>query len=205
MTVLPKLELKKTAVIVVDKQDGYFSRLTVGKRKRSLPDNAELVLNNIDSFIERCRDIDLKIYWTQMVEDIDESPDNITEIMKSDDDRVEVKEDSAGFQIVGRTKPLPRDKVIIKHYYDAFAKTDLDDQLKNDSIETVVLVGGYASRCVLGTAYGANGHDYRVIVIRDLVVNQISDVNEMPSFYKVIEAILGYTTTENELFDQLHA
>lgn len=140
-----------------------------------------------------------------MIEDIEESPKNIAEVMRADEDRVEVKKDSPGFQIVGKTKPLKGENVVIKRYYDAFANTNLDEQLKLDGIESVVLVGGYASRCVLGTAYGANGHDYRIVVVRDLVVNQISNIDELSSFYKVVDAILGYAVSENDLFNRLSA
>ncbi|MDQ5886217.1 MAG: biuret amidohydrolase [Patescibacteria group bacterium] len=205
MTNVPRLNKKTTAIVVIDKQNAYFSRDAVNRRNRNLPENSDEILHSIDLFIDKCRSMGLKTYWTQMVEDVHESPENIAEIMMLDDEKVESRTDSADFLIAGRTKPMPGDLIFTKRYYDAFAQTNLDEQLKNDGIKTIVLVGGYASRCVLGTAYGANGHDYRSVVIRDLVINQISNIDEIPAFYRVIEAILGYTASEDEFFAQLYA
>ena len=51
----------------------------------------------------------------------------------------------------------------------AFYPSDLDFLLRNQRIETVVLDGGFTDCCVLSTAFDANNHNYRVIVLRDLV------------------------------------
>ena len=56
-----------------------------------------------------------------------------------------------------------------KRRLSAFYPTDLDFLLRNQRIETVVLDGGFTDCCVLNTAFDANNHDYRVIVLRDLV------------------------------------
>ena len=56
-----------------------------------------------------------------------------------------------------------------KRRLSAFYPTDLDFLLRNQSISTVVLNGGFTDCCVLNTAFDANNHNYRVIVLRDLV------------------------------------
>ncbi len=56
-----------------------------------------------------------------------------------------------------------------KRRLSAFYPTDLDFLLRNQRITTVVLDGGFADCCVLNTAFDANNHNYRVIVLRDLV------------------------------------
>ena len=68
------------------------------------------------------------------------------------------------------TRVAPGDmKVENKRRLSAFYPTDLDFLLRNQRIETVVLDGGFTDCCVLNTAFDANNHNYRVIVLRDLV------------------------------------
>lgn len=68
------------------------------------------------------------------------------------------------------TKVEPGDlRVETKRRLSAFYPTDLDFLLRNQRIETVVLNGGFTDCCVLNTSFDANNHNYRVIVLRDLV------------------------------------
>jgi nicotinamidase-related amidase len=60
-------------------------------------------------------------------------------------------------------------QVSTKRRLSAFYPTDLDFLLRNQRIDTVVLNGGFTDCCVLNTAFDANNHNYRVIVLRDLV------------------------------------
>jgi nicotinamidase-related amidase len=68
------------------------------------------------------------------------------------------------------TEVLPQDlRVENKRRLSAFYPTDLDFLLRNQRISTVVLDGGFTDCCVLNTAFDANNHNYRVVVLRDLV------------------------------------
>ncbi len=68
------------------------------------------------------------------------------------------------------TRVEPGDMLVAtKRRLSAFYPTDLDFLLRNQRIETVVLDGGFTDCCVLNTAFDANNHNYRVIVLRDLV------------------------------------
>jgi nicotinamidase-related amidase len=68
------------------------------------------------------------------------------------------------------TRVEPSDlRVENKRRLSAFYPTDLDFLLRNQRIDTVVLNGGFADCCVLNTAFDANNHNYRVVVLRDLV------------------------------------
>ena len=68
------------------------------------------------------------------------------------------------------TRVEPGDlRVENKRRLSAFYPTDLDFLLRNQGIRTVVLNGGFTDCCVLNTAFDANNHNYRVIVLRDLV------------------------------------
>ncbi|UUX94422.1 cysteine hydrolase family protein [Aquabacterium sp. J223] len=67
------------------------------------------------------------------------------------------------------TEVLPQDLTVEnKRRLSAFYPTDLDFLLRNQRIETVVIDGGFSDCCVLNTAFDANNHNYRVIVLKDL-------------------------------------
>ena len=68
------------------------------------------------------------------------------------------------------TRIEPSDMMVAtKRRLSAFYPTDLDFLLRNQRIDTVVLNGGFTDCCVLNTAFDANNHNYRVVVLRDLV------------------------------------
>ena len=68
------------------------------------------------------------------------------------------------------TRIAPGDMMVAtKRRLSAFYPTDLDFLLRNQRITTVVLNGGFTDCCVLNTSFDANNHNYRVIVLRDLV------------------------------------
>ena len=68
------------------------------------------------------------------------------------------------------TQVGPDDLIVeTKKRLSAFYPTDLDFLLRNMRVETIVLNGGFTDCCVLNTAFDASNHNYRVIVMRDLV------------------------------------
>jgi nicotinamidase-related amidase len=58
---------------------------------------------------------------------------------------------------------------ITKPHGSGFDKTNLDDLLKDQDIENVILMGVNASICVLQTAKDASRKDYRVLTSSDII------------------------------------
>ena len=68
------------------------------------------------------------------------------------------------------TRVEPDDLIVeTKKRLSVFYPTDLDFLLRNLGVRTVVLNGGFTDCCVLNAAFDASNHDYRVVVLRDLV------------------------------------
>jgi biuret amidohydrolase len=68
------------------------------------------------------------------------------------------------------TRVDPRDLIVeTKKRLSVFYPTDLDFLLRNMGVRTVVLNGGFTDCCVLNAAFDASNHNYRVVVLRDLV------------------------------------
>ena len=193
MDIATLLNPSSTVLLVIDKQAGYFDPALVTQRNRSLPDDAAVVLARMDDFIEEARTFGVEVVWTQMVEDLEMSPAHIAQIMSGDPDGAQsiTKLGDSSFEIYGRVRPLATEKVFTKFYYDAFAHTGLAEYLHAKNIQTVILVGGYANRCVLSSAVGANGNNMVCVVARDLVMNQLKASHELPALYDVVNAIFG--------------
>jgi biuret amidohydrolase len=68
------------------------------------------------------------------------------------------------------TRVEPDDLIVqTKKRLSIFYPTDLDFLLRNLRVRTVILNGGFTDCCVLNAAFDASNHDYRVVVLRDLV------------------------------------
>lgn len=74
-----------------------------------------------------------------------------------------------GVELAPPLTPQPEDYVIPKRRYSAFVGTDLDLILRDNHIETVVLLGTKTNVCIRATATDAFERNYRVIVPRDCV------------------------------------
>lgn len=98
------------------------------------------------------------------------------------------------------THVAPNDlQVSTKRRLSAFYPSDLDFLLRNQRIETVVLNGGFTDCCVLNTAFDANNHNYRVIVLRDLVRG--TDAHLESAALSMVSLHLGLVMESQELLN----
>lgn len=195
------LNPSSTTVIVIDKQAGYFDPVLVAKRNKNLPNDSAQVLKLIDDFIEQSRQFGVEVIWTQMVENADFSPKVISQLIKSKPDGVTTmtRMGDPSFDFYGKTKPVDNEKVFTKYRHNAFAKTQLASYLQSKNISTVILVGGYATRCVLSSVVGAGSEDLLCVIPKGLVINQSNFVDETNLLYDIVDAIFGVTMEVNEI------
>jgi nicotinamidase-related amidase len=81
------------------------------------------------------------------------------------------KEGSEEFEFPKSVLIKPDDPKVIKHYGDAFNKTELDKILKEKKVNTIFLCGLSAVGCVLATYIGAEDHDYSAFFLKDAVIS----------------------------------
>ena len=103
------------------------------------------------------------------------------------------------YELYGAVRPLEDELLVPKSRYDSFSNPVVGDVLKDQSKTAVVLAGGFASRCVLGTAYGANSRDLHVLVAGDAILNPAEFADEMPASAAIIDGILGYHALTDEI------
>ena len=142
--------LDKAAMLVIDMQH-YFHGL------------AAPILDNVLSLIDACRTARLKIVFTRHgVHD----PQNDGGMLTTWWDDLIVR-GSEAWQLNKELKPNSSDLVIDKNRYSAFQGTDLDDWLRKNGVEDVIISGVMTNLCCETTARDAFGHDYRVFFVAD--------------------------------------
>jgi nicotinamidase-related amidase len=86
--------------------------------------------------------------------------------------------DTPGTAVHGDIAPQPGDIVVRKTRVGAFSTTDLDRQLKERGIGTLLLAGIATSGVVLSTVRDAADRDYQVFVVADAGADRDPDVHE---------------------------
>ncbi len=102
-----------------------------------------------------------------------------------------------GYEFIPALKPLEGEKHIHKKYGNAFTKTDLEEFLRNDGVDTLILSGYAAEYCVTATMVGANDRDLKPILFRGgiagrnaegrIAVERAYDVASIGAIAKMLE------------------
>jgi nicotinamidase-related amidase len=85
--------------------------------------------------------------------------------------------DSPGTAVHERVAPEPDDIIVRKVRVGAFSTTDLDAQLRDRGVDTLVLAGISTSGVVLSTVRDASDRDYRVLVLADATADPDPEVH----------------------------
>ncbi len=80
---------------------------------------------------------------------------------------------------------LPEDTHVVKNHGNGFKKTDLHAKLQALGCDTLFLCGLSAVGCALATYFGADDHDYRTFLLRDMLLSHNAD------YTRTIESALG--------------
>jgi nicotinamidase-related amidase len=86
-------------------------------------------------------------------------------------------DDSPTTAVHDRVTPQTGDIVVRKTRVGAFSTTDLDAQLRDRGVDTVILAGISTSGVVLSTVRDASDRDYRVLVLADATADREPDVH----------------------------
>lgn len=74
--------------------------------------------------------------------------------------------------------PLPTEEVIRKRRFSAFFGTKLDTELRDHSVNTVILAGTTTPNCVRATCLDALSLDYNVVVLSDATSSRSPEVQQ---------------------------
>ncbi len=85
--------------------------------------------------------------------------------------------DSPATAVHERVAPQDSDIIVRKVRVGAFSTTDLDAQLRERGVDTLILAGISTSGVVLSTVRDASDRDYRVLVLADATADPEADVH----------------------------
>lgn len=168
---------KKTAVIVLDIQNdfcddqGAFVKY-LGWKTESI----KAMVPELERFINKMRKKGSFIIFSQMINDIDESPSNLQKKLANGAENLAKQwpfgllRGSWGWNFF-TLEPAKDDIVLEKKYYDLFSNLYLNEILQARGITTIIVTGLYTEVCVFGTAQRAFTEGYNVIVPKDLVAS----------------------------------
>jgi nicotinamidase-related amidase len=100
------------------------------------------------------------------------------------------------FELVEEIALQPADRRIHKKYGNAFNKTSLEAELREQGIDTVILTGFCAEYCVLSTCRGAEDRDFTAVILRGSLASPVAEhirlveaVNEIISLDALAKAL----------------
>ena len=128
-----KLYPAKSALLVFDMQN-YF----LDPASHAFTPSALAIVPNINKLIDFARKFKMQIIFTKHVNDAENAG------MMGKWWRDTVKEGSYEAEIV-KTVRLYDNKIIVKHQYDAFYGTDLEEYLRLKDIEQVIIAGAFGT------------------------------------------------------------
>jgi nicotinamidase-related amidase len=164
---LPAIDPRRTALLVMDYQAGILSRLG----------DAEALLSCAADAIAVVRGRGGQIGYVRVAfEDADY--DTVPPHSRFASIGQEMHSDSAATAVHDAVAPEPGDIIVRKTRVGAFSTTDLDQQLRDRGIITLILAGISTSGVVLSTVRDAADRDYQVLVLADACADPGPGVHE---------------------------
>ena len=140
----------KCALIVIDMQE-YFRPL------------ATRIINHVQSVIRACRSGKIRVFYTRHGhKDISKDGGMLGKWWED-----LILYGSSEWEIMKELPASAADAVIDKNRYSVFWKTDMDERLRSENIEEVIITGVMTNCCCETTARDAFIRDYRVFFVSD--------------------------------------
>jgi nicotinamidase-related amidase len=167
---LPKIDPRRAALLVMDYQNGVVDMLG---------DPDELLTRAADA-IALVRDRGAHVGYVRVAftdADFKAIPPTSKMGARVGTSAQAFHDDSTTTAVHDRVTPQNGDIVVRKTRVGAFSTTDLDAQLRDRGVDTVILAGISTSGVVLSTVRDASDRDYRVLVLADATADREADVH----------------------------
>lgn len=204
-------EPSRTALIVVDMQNGYcspggyFSHLGIDLTP------TQRVIPAISRLVGIAREAGIQIIWLQNGWDaeqkeaggygsVNQRKGNSLKLMRAKPELARTLLTKGGwdYEIIKELKPEKADIVLPKPRYSGFASTPLNSMLRSRGIETLLVCGVATNVCVESTIRDAFFLEYFPILIRDACYQAGPDFIQQATIYNV-EQFFGWSSTVEEV------
>jgi nicotinamidase-related amidase len=167
----PALDPSRTALLVMDYQNGIVGRL----------EDSEALLGRMAHAIALVRQAGGHIGYVRVAfddADFDAIPPTSQFAQLVTQSGRSMHADSPATAVHESVAPEPGDLLARKTRVGAFSTTDLGDQLRAHQVDTLILAGISTSGVVLSTVRDAADRDYRVYVLADASADPVPGVHE---------------------------
>jgi len=193
------LNPSRSALFVIDIQKGYCdSNGSTPKLINSDTQHLQAMIPQLEKFIAQARAKGLPIVWTRMIEDPDLSAENVRRKMRLTDIPALITPGTPDFEYF-QIAPKIGDLEITKRNYDAFTEPEVEDFLKENGVQALILTGAYTDVCVASTMRGAQSRGYDIFIPKDLVgtPDNLKELGE--ATLKTADVVFGWVTSSEEI------
>ena len=199
---MPILDRTKTALIVVDMQNGFLD--DEGSVSRGGMNITELkkTVGPVQQLVDACHTTNVPIIFTRHVLRADFKDAGLLVVL-----RPVFKEVNAlvagtwDAELDPRMDAQPRDYILDKTRFSAFYNTNLEVILRGLAVDTLIICGVTTEICVESTTRDAFFRDFKISVPEDAVASM--DVVRHQGTLRTIQYGFGTVTTTAEVIDSL--
>ncbi|MEJ2614964.1 MAG: hydrolase [Ignavibacteriaceae bacterium] len=189
MTQELKINIQKTAIVVIDLQKGITAI-------PSEPHPAEIVIKNSVRIVKAARDKGMPVFLVHVTP----SPDFKDALKPISETFFNIsKFDPSWSEYIPELNIQPTDFLITKHQWGAFYGTELDLQLRRRKIDTIILCGISTNIGVESTARFAYEFGFNQIFASDAMAARSKEEHNYP--LKYIFPRLGLIRTTEEILE----
>jgi len=205
-----ELDLKRTAVLVIDMQNAFASpggMFSFGGRDIS---HIRAIIPNISQINDAARTKGVKVVY--VVHRITADQREVGPLTRfhfggprgrSENREGTIIEGTWGTEIIDELKPKPEEMTIIKRRFSAFAGTELDMMLKTFDIRYLIFVGVATNICVESSLRDASHLQYLPVLVSDGVA--ASPPSRQESTLANVREVFGWVATTADVLKMLKA
>ena len=187
-----RINIEKTALVVIDLQKGIVSMQTE-------PQPSKVVIDNTAKILTEVRKNKMPVFLVHVTP----SPDLKDALRPISETSYRMsKYDPSWSEFVPELKIQPSDFLITKHQWGAFYGTELDLQLRRRGIDTIILCGISTNFGVESTARFAYEYGFNQIFLSDAMAARSKEEHE--NSLKFIFPRLGLIRTTNEVLQAVN-
>jgi nicotinamidase-related amidase len=176
----------KTAAVIVDMQEDFFSHARLSERRN-------LLARRVNELVQICRDAAVPLIWVRQ-EWADDLSDATIDARKAGI-RIVVA-GTPGASLLRELDWQPTDHVVVKKRYSAFFRTNLEAMLKASNTRRLIIAGVNTHACVQMTAMDAYQRDLEVVLARDCIDSYDAQYHEVSSRYMLTQLGTGMSNEE---------
>ncbi|SDI33968.1 ureidoacrylate peracid hydrolase [Alteribacillus persepolensis] len=154
---------RRVALLVIDMENDFV--------KPGAPMQVPMAYDmvpRLKKLLEACREKGATVIYTSHVHSKDRGDMGLmADFWEPIGNQTALVDGTEGIEIFEELAPKEGELLIKKHRYSAFYNTDLETQLRNRGIDTLIITGTVTNMCCESTARDAQFRDYRVIFVSD--------------------------------------